>query len=66
MSDIPIQWKKITRVLPKIGRHADDRAPTIEEIKNKFSDTKKFDKIKFLGLKFEEKNIKQIVDIVND
>ena len=45
MSDIPIQWKKITRVLPKIGRHADDRAPTIEEIKNKFSDTKKFDKI---------------------
>ena len=45
MSDIPIQWKKITRGLPKIGRHADDRAPTIEEIKNKFSDTKKFDKI---------------------
>ena len=33
MSDIPIQWKKITRGLPKIIRHADDRAPTIEEIK---------------------------------
>jgi hypothetical protein len=32
MSDIPIQWKKITRGLPKIRRHADDRAPTIEEI----------------------------------
>jgi integrase len=32
MSDIPIQWKKITRGLPKIRRHANDRAPTIEEI----------------------------------
>ena len=32
MSDIFIQWKKITRGLPKIRRHADDRAPTIEEI----------------------------------
>ena len=32
MSDILIQWKKITRGLPKIRRHADDRAPTIEEI----------------------------------
>jgi hypothetical protein len=32
MSDIPITWKKITRGLPKIRRHADDRAPTIEEI----------------------------------
>jgi len=32
MLDIPIVWKKITRGLPKIRRHADDRAPTIEEI----------------------------------
>ena len=32
MADIPIQWNKITRGLPKIRRHADDRAPTIEEI----------------------------------
>ena len=32
MADIPIQWKKITRGLPKIRRYADDRAPTIEEI----------------------------------
>jgi hypothetical protein len=32
MSDIHIQWKKITRGRPKIRRHADDRAPTIEEI----------------------------------
>ncbi|HLN35646.1 MAG TPA: hypothetical protein VK250_10270 [Nitrososphaeraceae archaeon] len=32
MSDIPIQWKKITRGLPKIRRHAVDRAPTIEEM----------------------------------
>jgi hypothetical protein len=33
MSDIPIQWKKITRGLPKIRRPADDRAPTIKEIR---------------------------------
>ena len=32
MSDIPITWKKITRGLPKMRRHADDRAPTVEEI----------------------------------
>ena len=32
MSDIPITWKKIARGLPKMRRHADDRAPTIEEI----------------------------------
>jgi integrase len=34
MSDIPIQWKKITRGLPKSRKYADDRAPTIEEIQN--------------------------------
>jgi integrase len=32
MSDIPIQWKKITRGLPKTRKYADDRAPTLEEI----------------------------------
>ena len=32
MSDISIQWKKITRGLPKIRRHADDRSPKLEEI----------------------------------
>jgi len=32
MADISIPWRKITRGLPKIRRHADDRAPTIEEI----------------------------------
>ncbi len=32
MPDIPIQWKKITRGLPKIRRYADDRPPTIEEL----------------------------------
>jgi hypothetical protein len=32
MSDIPITWKKIIRGLPKFRRHADDRAPTLEEI----------------------------------
>ena len=34
MSDIPIQWKKITRGFPKSRKYADDRAPTIEEIQN--------------------------------
>jgi hypothetical protein len=33
MSDITISWKKITRGLPKVRRFADDRAPTIEEIR---------------------------------
>ena len=32
MYDITIPWKKITRGLPKMRRHADERAPTIEEI----------------------------------
>ena len=34
MSDILIQWKKITRGLPKSRKYADDRAPTIDEIQN--------------------------------
>src|SRR6476619_5663507 len=29
MSDIQIQWKKITRGFPKVRRYADDRAPTL-------------------------------------
>ena len=33
MADIPISWKRITRALPKVRRLADDRAPTIEEIR---------------------------------
>ena len=33
MNDIIISWKKITRGLPKGRKWADDRAPTIEEIK---------------------------------
>jgi integrase len=33
MSDIIIPWKKITRGLPRGRRFADDRAPTIEEIR---------------------------------
>lgn len=32
MCDIAIVWIKITRSLPKFRRHADDRAPTLEEI----------------------------------
>jgi hypothetical protein len=33
MSDVPIAWKKITRGLPKVRSFANDRAPTIEEIR---------------------------------
>ena len=33
MSDVPVPWKKITRGLPKFRKFADDRAPTIEEIR---------------------------------
>ena len=33
MSDIDINWEKITRGLPKGRRYADDRAPTLAEIK---------------------------------
>jgi hypothetical protein len=32
ITDITIPWKKITQGLPKGRRHADDRAPTLEEI----------------------------------
>lgn len=33
MSDIAINWDKITRGLPKGRRYTDDRAPTLDEIK---------------------------------
>jgi hypothetical protein len=33
MSDIQIPWKKITRGLPRVREAANDRAPTIDEIK---------------------------------
>lgn len=33
MNDILLPWKKINRGLPKARRYADDRAPTIEEIR---------------------------------
>lgn len=32
VADTTINWKKITRGLPKVRRYAEDRAPTIEEI----------------------------------
>ena len=32
VADITVNWKKITRGLPKVRRYAEDRAPTIEEI----------------------------------
>ena len=31
--DILIQWKKLTRGLPKGKKYADDRVPTLEEIR---------------------------------
>jgi integrase len=33
MNDVLLPWKRITRGLPKARRYADDRAPTIEEIR---------------------------------
>ena len=33
MSDISLPWKKITRGLPNSRQTANDRAPTIEEIR---------------------------------
>ncbi|MBV9175459.1 MAG: site-specific integrase [Nitrososphaeraceae archaeon] len=33
MADIPIPWKKITRGLPTGRRYADDRIPTVEEVR---------------------------------
>ena len=33
ITDVAIPWKKITRGLPRGRRYADDRAPTIEEIR---------------------------------
>jgi len=33
MADIPIPWKKITRGLPRGKKYADDRIPTMQELK---------------------------------
>ena len=33
MADMPILWKKITRGLPRGKKYADDRIPTLEEIR---------------------------------
>lgn len=33
MSDISLPWKKISRALPKVRKYANDRAPTLEEIR---------------------------------
>ena len=33
MADIPVPWKKITRGLPRGRRYANDRIPTLEEIR---------------------------------
>jgi hypothetical protein len=33
MADMTIPWKKITRGLPKGKKYADDRIPTVEEIR---------------------------------
>jgi hypothetical protein len=36
VTDVMIPWKKITRGLPRVKRHAVDRAPTLEEIRKIF------------------------------
>ena len=34
MNQIELPWKRISRALPRVKRYADDRAPTIEEIRS--------------------------------
>jgi len=34
ITDVDVPWKKISRGLPRCKRYADNRAPTIEEIRN--------------------------------
>jgi hypothetical protein len=33
MADVQVPWAKITRGLPRAKRFADDRAPTLQEIR---------------------------------
>lgn len=33
MNDIPLNWKKITRTVPKVRKRSTDRIPTLDEIK---------------------------------
>jgi integrase len=33
MNDIPLNWKKITRTIPKVRKRGTDRIPTLDEIK---------------------------------
>ena len=33
MNDIVFNWKKITRVMPRVRQAANDRAPTMEELR---------------------------------
>lgn len=33
MNEIPLPWKKIRKRLPRVRKFADDRAPTMEEIR---------------------------------
>ena len=50
MSDIQIPWDKITRGLPRGKRYAEDRAPTLEEIKTL--------------LKYPDRRIKAIISVM--
>ena len=34
MNQIDLPWKRISKALPKVRRYADDRAPTLEEIRS--------------------------------
>jgi hypothetical protein len=47
MNDIPIAWKKISKGLPKVRKFADDRAPTVEEIRE--------------GAEYPDRRIKSVV-----
>ena len=56
MNDIFLNWKKISRILPKVRRYALDRIPTIEEIREIVEAT---DREKALTLVFVSSGIRE-------
>lgn len=57
MADIPIPWKKITRGLPKGKKHADDRIPTLDELKKL---------VEYPDRRIIDTNISSVIELCND
>ena len=73
MNEISIPWKRVTKGLPKARNYADDRAPTIDEIRNiveypdrriKSIDIILFDSNKTLTF-FRSENIRPVECVLN-